>query len=367
MTSDDRLRALERRCEDAAVGYHQWSELLREVAEWVGGDKAMIMGSANMGPYRHSLTYNHDPEQLDLYNRHFNRHDPRLRYSSLTAPGKCQLGQNYVANRDIHHTEYFNEINVAGDTMDSVHGVLCDDHELGRHAISVQRPFSAEFFGDEELRRLAAILPFLSRALRQSVRITQVLGERVSGDKNANYLIDGDLNLLPLGPEPTDLFAACSAFASVNGKLLFETEAIAETARRAAARSSAGQGIAFEVRANDGSVVRLRFSPLPGFLDWLAPSESCALLNLAVMRQRPDEEILLFSSAFALSDRETDVLCALGNEPDNRGAASVLGMRYETLRWHLKSIFAKTGYARRDELLEAARCCDLTNAGPPSG
>ncbi len=64
---------LAQRCEAASLGEYAWARLLQDIAEWVGGSKAMLLGMPDNGPYRHALDWNHDPAAIARYNTHYNR------------------------------------------------------------------------------------------------------------------------------------------------------------------------------------------------------------------------------------------------------------------------------------------------------
>ena len=137
------LENLAARCEAASFGDYAWSALLQDIAEWVGGSKAMLLGMPGNGPYRRSLDWNHDQVAMERYNSHYNRFDPRAGLSLLTPVHQSQLGQQYVRNEDIEHTEYFEAINRFGDVRDSVlryadHGG-CDSGKLGGAPLFIAR------------------------------------------------------------------------------------------------------------------------------------------------------------------------------------------------------------------------------------
>jgi DNA-binding CsgD family transcriptional regulator len=55
-----------------------------------------------------------------------------------------------------------------------------------------------------------------------------------------------------------------------------------------------------------------------------------------------------------LSPREHDVLCLLGQRLSNKKIAEQLFISEETLRWHLRNLYAKTEVRTRNELVEYA-------------
>ena len=63
--------------------------------------------------------------------------------------------------------------------------------------------------------------------------------------------------------------------------------------------------------------------------------------------------------AVVLTERELSVLRFLPSRLINAGIATECGMSVNTVKWHLKGIYAKLGVASRAEAVERARLLDL--------
>ena len=85
--------------------------------------------------------------------------------------------------------------------------------------------------------------------------------------------------------------------------------------------------------------------------------------------------LLAGAAAPRLTNREQEVLSLIGQRLSNKRIAEQLFISGETLRWHLRNLYAKTEMHTRSELLEYARAmapgnvCELPvrPSGPSRG
>jgi DNA-binding NarL/FixJ family response regulator len=88
---------------------------------------------------------------------------------------------------------------------------------------------------------------------------------------------------------------------------------------------------------------------------------------IAELLSRKGEQTVLLGS---LTDRERDILRLMAEGMDNRGVASRLGIRYGTVRSHVRSLIAKLGAHSRMEAVVRAEDLGLIErqtASPPTG
>ena len=336
------------RCEAASLGDYAWPQLLQDIAEWIGGSKAMLLGMPDSGPYRHALDWNHDPVAIERYDTHYNRYDPRAGLSRRTPVHQTQLGQQYVRNEDVEDTEYFEAINRFGDVRDSVHGIIGDDAEFGRQSISVQRGFGEDLFEKTEAERLRALLPLLETALRNSMRVARMLGSHRSDGNAACHVVDRNLELrLSDGSEPAAGHASLSSGLISRNRIETADRARHALLEAAVRRALEGETVRFQI---GGSAVEV--SPLPPPLRWIG--EDCVFLVISRARDELRSRADLFAAAHALTERERSVLEALMRQPNMRRAAQDAGISYETMRWHVKNMGQKTHHSRREAMIQAA-------------
>tara|TARA_R110000824_G_scaffold50894_1_gene141865 strand:- start:918 stop:2006 length:1089 start_codon:yes stop_codon:yes gene_type:complete len=360
---DDELALLAAKCREASIGNYDWADLLADVTVWVGGDKALWLTGDAVGPYQHGLQCGHDPDTLKSYNEGYNALDPRRHQSRDTKPGQAVPGQRYLRNHEVAHTDYFEAINIRGDVKDSCFGVLCDDPAIGRHGISIQRGFREEFFDDDDAERLSAVIPYLTEALRHSISLTRILAHKRSEASGGFGFLDADWNLTELENTASALLNGSDVFACVRGKISCSSPKIKRAFQYAVGKAFSGQYFFFRTLWQDNGNSKelvLEFAPIPDAARWVAQDRSRILLTVSLERHEFSEIASFFAEVNGLSKKEETLICALLDHDDLRNVASQSKISYETARWHLKSIFAKTGYKRREDLLNAVRQHDLS-------
>ncbi len=312
----------------------------------------MVLNEETTDCYSGLLTYNHDPEDTKRYNAHYSKLDPRAGKSATLALHETVTGQQLVPNELFRHTEYYAAITVQADVMDSVHGVIADDREMGRCAISIQRGFGADFFDDEAQSRLAWVLPHLDLGMRNSLRMSHIYAQGLSEEPLVYGLIDRGLNLHFFEGTALDL-ANILDIDPIRQKLCFHEPALAQSVSRAVGKAAAGRQI--HLLLTDCQITLS--SPPPG-LDWLS-FQPCAFIVLAKRVGLP--EVAVFADAFALTRREREILERLILDQDRDLACQKLGISAETLRWHIRNLLSKTRHPNMASLLAAVRLGDLSN------
>lgn len=359
---DDDLAQVAAKCREASIGNYDWAELLTDVTLWVGGDKALWLTGDAVGPYQHGLQCGHDPDVLKLYNEGYNALDPRRHQSRDTKPGQAVPGQRYLPNHEVVNTDYYEAINIGGDVMDSCFGVLCDDPAIGRHSISIQRGFRQEFFDNDDAARLSAVIPYLTEALRHSISLTRVLAHKNTRTHGGFGFLDADWNLMGLDSATSVLLNGSDAFACVREKISCCSPRMKKAFQYGVRKALHGQYFFFRAPwqddANSAQLV-LEFAPIPDAASWVAQDRPRILLTVSLECHEFTEMAGFFAEINGLSKKEEALICALLEHDDLREAARISQISYETARWHLKSIFSKTGYNRREDLLTAVRQHDL--------
>lgn len=316
----------------------------------------MLLSTDSDSAYSASIVHNHDPAPLKKYNELFNQIDPRREQSFALREGECGLGQDFVRNEDIKHTAYFADISLAGDVRDSVHGVILDD-ELGRLTLSVQRGFNDDYFEPVNARRMNAILPIIKRHIRTS-KIAACLSDDVDlRDGLFGCLLTPALQAIKIGEHPPRVTTWLDGRLSLtNDRLVFDNKRLKLAFLKAIAIALSGESASFRI---DGTI--FRFSPIAQQLEWLPHHEETVMFT--VKQQKVSSSVPIFASSYEFTDQETRLLLSLTAGYSLRDCASHFGISYETIRWHVKNMCAKSGYHRSGEMIEAARIGNLSGFG----
>ena len=103
-------------------------------------------------------------------------------------------------------------------------------------------------------------------------------------------------------------------------------------------------------RDPDGRLWRVRASPLPERLPWIAPGGRCLLSIDEISSGSSFEQARLLTEAFGLTPAEASVAIELCDGTGLRDVASRRKVSYHTVRNQAKSIFGKTGCRTQAEL-----------------
>ena len=109
--------------------------------------------------------------------------------------------------------------------------------------------------------------------------------------------------------------------------------------------------------------IQITIFPRPKLIDWLSDTEGAVMLYATRLEENTDTSNCdIFSKIYRLTKSEFRTLKALLETNDLKMAALKSEVTYETVRWHLKNIFQKTGYNKQETLLKAVIEMDLSNS-----
>ena len=345
------LTTIERDCLAAALGETPWSNALASITSFVGGEKAMLLGSSKIKAYNVSVAHNHDPVHIEQYNSGYNLIDPRRGLSMQTPVGQVRLGQEYVRNEQISKTRYYADVTLVGDVKDSVHGVISDT-PLGRYTISIQRGFAKDYFDTADAERLTAVLPVLHRSFRLS-QLASSLRATGTGERQIVGLLGENFRFRSFDyADQLMLSALDDVFINKNGHLVCGADnlkiALEESVHRALATGSAS----FKFGDN-----MFELAQMPRHLGWAGSSDREAVL--AISKDRIEDQLSVYAKVFAFTRRETQILKEVCQTGGLREAAAGLGISYETIRWHIKNMQAKSQTDSLQQMIQRAIRADI--------
>ena len=339
---------------DASYGEYPWDMLLRDMTEWMGGSSAMFLHHAGSRGYNETISHSHDPVFVKMYNDHYSHLDPRAQASMKLAVGDTTTGQSITTNKRISHTMYYNDISLRADVKDSVHGVIADDLELGRRAISIQRGFKNDFFEAEQAAILKLAIPYLRQAMRDSLRLARVIAKEQSSEPFIYGLIDPGLQIQCFDNGKYSMKAVLDVdIDMVRQRLGVRNKQLARALPDAVRRASRGHSCTIRL---EKSVLSL--SRAPSALGWIGLKETAFFM---VTEPKRHTGAKLFSTAFQFTAREAEILDFMLSHETRAEICDRLNISNETLRWHIKNMLSKTGHAKAHELVYDVSHNDLSN------
>jgi DNA-binding CsgD family transcriptional regulator len=262
-------------------------------------------------------------------------------------------------------TEFFNDYAKALDAMHCLGATIIQEGSIVS-SLSVLRPEKSGPFEDAEAKLMHALMPHLQRALRMHHRLTSL---EVRNQANAEILDRLPAGVLLLGPDGLVLFVNRAAQAIIESRdgLTIERTGLAgatprETSRlrTVIARASASARGAWD---DSGGAVRL---PRPSGRRDLAlvvtPLAAGNRLNpgiagatVAAFVSDPEHSPVAnedhLRRLYGLTRAESALAARLASGLTLQEASEHLAVSKNTVRWHLKSVFAKTATRNQSDLM----------------
>jgi DNA-binding CsgD family transcriptional regulator/PAS domain-containing protein len=366
---------------EAALAPERWSALIAEMARSVGGASALMFSPA-LAPGEGGFWAGagHSPDPMASYTAYY--YDKDLWRLALAQPGHAHrtvsTGEMLVPDTVFRSCEFYNEfLRPQGIARVMTAQLRHRDQAAPDIHLSIFRPPGAHAFDAEDQRCLGALVPHLRRALRTHYVVAAKAAEA------ADYLsVIERLNagVLLIDTRGQVLFANAAAKLILDrrdglflcrGRLLATTAHLSERVARAIATAILPPGptsrepVTIPVQRPSGRrALALTVCPVRGDNSWRVDFRHAAAIVLVgdPDARRPTSEEAL-TRLYRLTPAETRLATALAAGHTLAQAAELFGIRVETARIQLKSVFAKTGVRRQAELVRLVLLSDPAFAG----
>ena len=359
---------------DAAISDGSWPEILQRTCAKLDGDAAALIGydiSSKSGRIHYSFGLKADFAQS--YNDRFGGQDVWLRRSILSCrPGQIQAGEQVVAESILVASDFQRHWLAPQDLFYAQWGTLLvlDDTVM---VLSLYRSEGNGPFGKTRLARFGELMPHLQRAFRINELLSraQLEGESTLGalDQLPNGVILLDANSRVI---ETNRYA--NEILSMNDGLRITREGLQAASRQQTERirqivqrgtgsdhgirnegAADGENRASETiliaRPSGQSSFNALISPLPVGARFLGELHRAVAIFITDPERQYNLSHRRLREIYELTPAEARMasLVAQGNRLED--AAEDLGVSLNTVRTHLKRIFAKTGTDRQADLV----------------
>ena len=336
---------------EAVVDSTLWTEAVNQLAAAFGNAVTSIT-CFHQGKGE-SLTGASDPAFSGLYNQHYGALDPHAARLPPNSPvGTFGLAEELVSPAELEKTEYYNDFMKLMGTYYGVGGVLRRD-ENGTEVISLFRGKLQGPFSDDEQHILRRVGGHFHRARTVYHRI-QALTQQADLLKGALDSLrcavavcdDRGRVMLANAEAVADLRGAGPLTVSARGFLTLHS-AGAQDRLQAALREAAG--------GRPGCVTVPRKWPVPPLIVNCAalppgPARKVALAWEPWRESQARDVQPELRVALGVSAAELQVALLIAEGLDTRTISEQLRVQPNTIRTHLKRIYAKTGAAGRADL-----------------
>lgn len=360
-----RLFELVGRTYEAARDETLWPLIAPQIAEAFGATSAIVRVQ---DPVRQKLDFLLHTNQLnaksiELYESYYDQRDVWLGRARKLS-GRVVTSNDLVSDSELERTEFYNDylIKQRLDIFYVVGAVFQVTSNQTGH-IGIHRPRSSGNYEEEERRNVEEFLPHLVRALQIRARLThedlekQAATEAVERSRIAIILVLRNGVIVQANREAEALLRAGEAIRSVRGQLAISSRPAAEIL---AARI---RGAIDAVSGNEGSaggtvlIERDRRLPLTVLVApfRLPRPAGASAFPAAILFIRDPERVSPESAAlqelFGFSPAEATIAIQFARGHSVAEVAARHDLSLNTIRTHLKNIFAKTGTTRQAELI----------------
>lgn len=368
MMNDENLDALILQIYDAALDDAQWPALVHALAKLINAEDSILFGSPDAGNDRMvvlSPMSNADSSTAEAYEAHYWQHDIWKANASkhgLAHSGAIFHGDQFIKRSAFRETEIYCDffkpmMNGTGVVLTSILEEATPSQPMPL-VLSFYKSLHAETFTSHDERLIRQLMPHLQRALLIRRKMTE---ERQMRQLREQVLDQSKDAILLLDTTGWILFANRKAEMmlrqgnpTVKQGRLFSRN-IQENKVLSHALHKAQQGIGSTLKFDDklfpaGRVAM--FSPVPA----TRSEQLGTFAHIMAIIAEPDKPVSGDLSAFAqlyeLTPTETHVLQHLLHQLDTKEIAGLLDISINTLRTHLRALFAKTRTKNQRELVK---------------
>lgn len=237
-------------------------------------------------------------------------------------------------------------------------------------AMSVMRPLGAEDFGPEEAKRMRTLFPHIRRVLSLATELQPIQAPLIALDTLdqltlAVVVVDGGLRVRATNVAARAVFRVGDGVQERGGRLALEAPGAHDALQRVVAMATASlgrHGGAVRVQRRAGPLL-LRVAPL--WRDRNPYGQALALIVMAAPQPRVPL-IELLRGTFGLTYREAEVAVLVGEGLAPKEVAVELDTAWNTVRYQLRSVFAKTGTTGQVQLVRLVHDLSMLFDGPPT-
>jgi len=287
--------------------------------------------------------------------------DPQLRVACDVTRSCIYLDTDHV-NLDDRNTADFMSWHRSRHGFDHhMTAVALLDTSPYRVGLSLHRATGAGHTPDHERRKLAAILPEVASAMRLGFQHNEMLeaafwnGLVVGRADQLAILLDERGRVIRHTDAVAGLLSGKDGLGITQQKLKasrpIDDENLQALIDRARALRSPQSGSMRLRRISGKSPFILICYPLPRASRMFAPAEAAVLMVVIDPGLRPRRPGDLYSQAFRLTHRETEMAVAIMQGHSVESAAALLKLSMPTARTHMRSLFAKTSQNDQQSLI----------------
>jgi DNA-binding CsgD family transcriptional regulator len=361
----DRMLDLIGQVYDAALDERLWSALAPKIAgAFDATSTAVFLRETQHGAVDLlSLTANFDPAALHAYASYYAERDVWFARAVEISLSKVFTGNDLIEDGEFERTEIYNDYcRPNGGFFYMVGSVFpIGNNELA--AIGVHRPRASGPFEEANKALVGTFLPHLQRALQVRRQLSEpgiVAGaalDVLDRSGTATLVVARDGRIFYTNREAENLLRTRSGVTTTNGRLATGHRAVTDRLTaliRSAVDTATGcpgsPGGVLAIERDDRLPLTILVAPFRTARNGFGAPVPAAIVFVRDP-ERPTPMRLALQSLFGLTIAEACIASMLAEGKSLADVATRQGIALNTIRVHLKNIFAKTGTARQGQLV----------------
>jgi DNA-binding CsgD family transcriptional regulator len=348
---------------DAATSFDHWTVALDRIGRAFGASYVGLIDRNLRTLEGRAIAVGIDPQGQREYFETWSSRDLLRQWTRTYRPGAVETDQDILPRAVLVRSDYYNCFMKPRD-MHTLMRITLTAESGFRKFISFNRPLSLGDYGTTEVEECRRLLPHLQRAARvaQSVEdsllalnsFSAVLEQSAKGvlllDRTGKVVF-ANRALRAMTEAGDGLCLRRECLEAVNGDDNAALQRLIAGATRRLDRADVARGGVMRVSRRSGKPgLSVAVSPMGGGTSWSghAPVAFIMVTDPSTQLLPPDE---MMEQLFGLTPAETRVAMRLmaGESPER--VAEMLDVSITTVRWHLASLYRKTGTSRQAELM----------------
>lgn len=358
-----------------------WNAVMERIGRRIGANLAAVHVHAHAGETDPATTVGawgrKAPPGMRDYESYYATRNVWVQHGAhLLKPGAILTGEQMCPDEILLRSEFYLDFLRPRDVRYSIRAVLTSAPEPLSY-LSAGRPHDARPFGDAQRRILSAVTPHLIQAVRIQSRFEAIQSGRHAATGALERLplavifLDRRCRVIEMNSSARRIVEAGDGLMLERGVLVaFDTRAEVQLQQMifGAAALDSGRllqhGGALSLPRPEG---RRPLSAMvaPTGVTGIFPASRSARVVVLIEEpaHRTTDPLTAFAKDHKLSPAETGLAARLVGGMSLRQAAAALGVSENTVRSHLKRVFAKTGARRQAELVRRALTYEAGGGG----
>jgi DNA-binding CsgD family transcriptional regulator/PAS domain-containing protein len=299
------------------------------------------------------------PEHIVTYNERSYALDPFINLP----PGEVVTLHEFMGSEALLASDFYRLVMEPSDLYD----VLGADFQIPREVevrFRICRGRAARSFNDEDRAIFRALLPHLQRAVHMHVRINKIESERavysgaIDQMRVGAIILDESGNVLSVNQRARELLDQKDGVALRDEQLVLSTRErtreLQERVNRVIAQQKSGGAAVVEamrIPRSGGGELGLVIRPVPENQWAEAEAVPSAVIFVSDPQAQAEAPLQVIKQLFGFTPAEASLAMLMANGMTLDDAADAMGVSRNTVRTHLRSVFAKTGVTRQPMLV----------------